>query len=37
MWRGKLKTFYLLYHNAHGHQTSQGGDMPRGAPIHKPA
>ena len=30
-----LKTLYLLYHNAYGHQTCQDGDLPREAPAHK--
>ena len=28
-----LKTSYLHYHNAYGHQTWQGGDLPRGTPA----
>ena len=32
--RDKLKT-YLLYHDAYGHKTSQGDDIPQGAPTHK--
>ena len=31
----QLKTLYLHYHNAYGHQIWQGGDLPWGAPIHK--
>ena len=30
-----LKTLYLHYHNAYGHQTWQGGDLPQRAPTHK--
>ena len=35
--RDKLKPLYLHYHSAHGHQTWQYGDLPRGAPNHKVA
>ena len=27
-----LKSLYLHYHNAYGHQTWQGNDLPQGAP-----
>ena len=31
----KLKTLYLHYHNAYGHQTCQSCDIMQGAPTHK--
>ena len=31
----KLKTLYLHYHSAYGHQTLQDGNVPRWAPTHK--
>ena len=31
----KLKTFYLYYHNANGHNTYQGDDISQGTPTHK--
>ena len=31
----QIKTLYLHYHSAYGHQTWQGDDLPWGAPTHK--
>ena len=31
----KLKTLFLYYHNAYGHQTRQSGDIPWRAPTQK--
>ena len=33
--RHKLKSLYLDYHSAYGHQTWQDGDLPSAAPTHK--
>lgn len=33
--REKTKTLHFYYYNAYGDKTYQGGNMPRGAPIHK--
>ena len=30
-----MKTLYLHYHNAYGHQTGQDSDLSGGAPTHK--
>ena len=35
MSRDKLKTLYLQYHNAYGHNTYQGDDIPQGTSINK--
>ena len=33
--RDKLNPLYIHYHNAYGSQTWQGGDIERGASLHK--
>ena len=35
--RDKLKPSYIQYHRAYGQETLQGGDLPKGVPVHKVA